>query len=281
MFYLLSLCISVALLDLAKGAAIDATKSSRLNDGMHMDQTARFAILENVLRNVSTLDGVEAGEPDCTPDMGYPPLMSCLEAAHLLPRDDREVTFGQRRSLGFVDHVVPYVVVSCYNREVTTNNKLAKAVDLIISRCVQAQFIGGSVSGLGDGGQLAVSVTLNIDMRRIRCVDTPNAPPSYRGCVAALDHMPFSQQDQRFGPTGPGVDVGLPRFLRERKLPKAGCVITIDAPPRSRSIVSWLVLWNVASTINAKCVRHGREGYFQLIRKFEAPKLGEGGSGTY
>ena len=63
-------------------------------------------------RNVSTVDA-DVIKLTCMYHGGQTIFESCQEAARLLPNNNRWATYGQRILKGSVDHVVPYLVISC------------------------------------------------------------------------------------------------------------------------------------------------------------------------
>ncbi|KAI4100188.1 MAG: hypothetical protein LQ339_005594 [Xanthoria mediterranea] len=189
-----------------------------------------------------------------------------MEALSLLPKDRQQVTFGQRRSKGLVDHVMPFDLISYvegYNREATTHFQLASAVDTILGTCLQSQHRGGYIAGLGAGGRLHVTVTFNIDVRNVRCFEAPDTPPTETGCGNVLDTVPVSAERQIFGPKNNyGVEVVLPQVFRERKYPDPGCVIAVDPYGQQSMTASWLLVFAAANSVNAMCVRRGKEGRY-------------------
>jgi hypothetical protein len=62
--------------------------------------------------NVSTVD-VDESKLTYMDYGGHTLFEGCQEAARLLPNNNRRATYGQRSLKGFVDHIVPYLVISC------------------------------------------------------------------------------------------------------------------------------------------------------------------------
>ncbi|CAL8579998.1 hypothetical protein XPA_005731 [Xanthoria parietina] len=67
--------------------------------------------LETLIQN-ETRTNLRSKGPHCRQSLGTPPLHSCMEALSLVPKDRQQVTFGQRRSKGLVDHVMPFDLIS-------------------------------------------------------------------------------------------------------------------------------------------------------------------------
>lgn len=88
------------------------------------------------------------------------------------------------------------------------------------------------------------------------------------GCSNLLDTVPVKAERQIFGPKeNYGVDVVLPQTFRERKHLYSGCVIAIDSLGDQSMAASWLLLFSAANTVNAICVRQGKEGQYAAYGK--------------
>lgn len=74
--------------------------------------------LETLIQN-GTRTNLRSKGPHCRQSLGTPPLHSCMEALSLVPKDRQQVTFGQRRSKGLVDHVMPFDLISCKSMQLT------------------------------------------------------------------------------------------------------------------------------------------------------------------
>lgn len=97
---------------LTSTALVNFRPGSRQPDPLTIHQSANITNLETFILNGPT-PHLGSSEPQCLASFGTPPLSSCQEALGLIPRNRQQVTFGQRRSIGLVDHVVPYDLISC------------------------------------------------------------------------------------------------------------------------------------------------------------------------
>ncbi|KAL8995989.1 MAG: hypothetical protein Q9169_004405 [Polycauliona sp. 2 TL-2023] len=276
MFRPIAVCLCTALVTLASSVAVNPRLGPGQANSLSIHQDTNITDLENLILYGPKPD-LQSSEPQCLELAGTPPLSSCMEAVSLLPRDRNQVIFGQRRSASFVDHVMPYDFISSdglcairvytgvqgYNRETIFNTQLAQAVDTILDTCLEQKQRGGFITGLGDRGSLQVGVTFNIDVRPIRCSDTSYIPPTEKGCSTAVNTVPVTPEKQTFGPKdGRGVDVILPLVFRERRRPNIGCVVAIESLGGHLTTASWLLWYSAANTINAMCVRKGKEGRY-------------------
>ena len=87
--------------------------------------------------------------------------------------------------------------------------------------------------------------------------------PTETGCGDVLDTVPVSAERQIFGPKyNYGVEVVLPQVFREHKYPNPGCVIAVDPYGQQSMTASWLLVFAAANSVNAMCVRRGKEGLY-------------------
>lgn len=103
---------------LADSAAINTPSASRPEDSLTFYPTANIANLETLIQN-GPRPNLRSKGLHCLQSMGTPPLHSCMEALSLVPKDRQQVTFGQRRSKGLVDHVMPFDLISCESMPLT------------------------------------------------------------------------------------------------------------------------------------------------------------------
>ena len=112
MYLQAALWILVSYIALVTPAAVHVPSVSGQRDSLIINESANITDMEALMRIVPAAE-VQSRGPHCVDSMGTPPLSSCMEALELLPRDRRQVTFGQRRLVGMVDHVTPYDLISC------------------------------------------------------------------------------------------------------------------------------------------------------------------------
>ena len=104
--------ICALILTSASSAALNFRPGSGQLDPLTIHQSANITDLETLILN-GPAPHLGSSEPRCLASFGTPPLSSCQEALSFIPRNRQQVTFGQRRSIGFVDHVMPYDLISC------------------------------------------------------------------------------------------------------------------------------------------------------------------------
>lgn len=92
-------------------AVIRAVPDPTKMTGPNIRPTADALSTTDLMLNTSAA-GYKAGSPQCAEVYGHPPLSSCMEALSLIPRNNQQETFGQRPRR-FVDHVMPFALVSC------------------------------------------------------------------------------------------------------------------------------------------------------------------------
>lgn len=107
--------IWTSLVTLARSAAVNVRPGAGHANSLTINESANITDLETLILNGSSPD-LRSKEPHCLDSMGTPPLGSCMEALSLMPRNKEQVTFGQRRSIGLVDHVMPYDLISCKSK---------------------------------------------------------------------------------------------------------------------------------------------------------------------
>ena len=109
-------CICASFVATIRSMAVDSRPGSRTADPLIINQN--ITDLETMILTPSNV-AIQSKRPHCDDRLGTPPLGSCMEAVGLIPRNNQQVTFGQRRSRGLVDHVMPYDLVSC--KSITAN----------------------------------------------------------------------------------------------------------------------------------------------------------------
>ncbi|KAL8896126.1 MAG: hypothetical protein Q9207_007867 [Kuettlingeria erythrocarpa] len=225
-----SICSYIALT-----AVIHAIADPSRRTGSHIRPTADALSPTDLMLNASAA-GYKAGSAQCAEVFGHPPLSSCMEALSIIPRNDRQETFGQRTGR-FVDHVMPFTLVSCTR------------------------------------GALAIRVNSNIDVRSIRCLPVATAPTEV-DCLTVIDHIPATAKHESFGPEGWHVDVLLPTVFRQRAFPEPGCAVAVNLLADVEISSSWVLLWTAALTVNAMCVRRGMKGQWIGSGGIRASKSG-------
>lgn len=113
-----AILILTFLIPLAGSAVINTSPASRPEDSLTSYPSANITNLETLIQN-GPRTSLRSKGPHCLQSMGTPPLHSCMEALSLLPKDGQQVTFGQRRSRGLVDHVMPFDLISCKSMPLT------------------------------------------------------------------------------------------------------------------------------------------------------------------
>ena len=96
----------------AASAAINGRPGYGQADSSSINQSANTTDLESLTLNGSN-SKLQSKKPQCVTAMGTPPLSSCMEALSHIRRNRQQLTFGQRRLVGIVDHVLPYDFISC------------------------------------------------------------------------------------------------------------------------------------------------------------------------
>lgn len=109
------LCGFVSLAAYVTAAALNRVNAASPPHSISLStvQAADALHLQQLILNASTTGHNAPIGPQCDEAFGNPPLTSCLNALTLIPKNNQPVAFGQRRSVGWVDHVSPLAWVSC------------------------------------------------------------------------------------------------------------------------------------------------------------------------